>query len=73
MKKNFKFMLAALCSIALFTACSSDDPESWTQLPKEEITAASGDLSLSVNGQLSQNGKSTFNAISATEGVVTLT
>lgn len=73
MKKNFKFMLAALCSIALFTACSSDDPESWTQLPKEEITAASGDLSLSVNGQLSQNGKATFNAISATEGVVTLT
>ena len=73
MKKNFKFMFAALCSIALFTACSSDDPESWTQLPKNEITTASGDLSLTVNGQQSQNGKATFDAKSATEGVLTLT
>lgn len=73
MKKNFKFLFAVLCSVALFTACSSDDPESWTQLPKNEITTASGDLSLSVNGQLSQTGKAILEAKSATEGVLTLT
>lgn len=72
MKKLFR--LFSLFAVAgLMTACGSDDPESWTQLPKDEITTESGDLSLSVNGQISQAGKALFDATSATEGVITLT
>lgn len=73
MKKNFKVILATLCSIALLTACSSDGPESWEQLPKEEITTDSGDLTLTVNEQSVPAAKVSFTAISATEGTITIT
>lgn len=72
MKKLFR-LFSFLAVAGIMTACGSDDPESWTQLPKDEISTESGDLSLTVNGQLSQTGKALFEATSATEGVLTLT
>lgn len=47
MKKLFR--LFSLLAVAGFmTACGSDDPEAWTQLPKEEISTESGALSLTI-------------------------
>lgn len=70
--KNLFRLFSFLAIMGIMTACGSDDPESWTLLPDGNITTESGDLSLSVNGQLSQSGSAQFNAISATEGVITL-
>ena len=67
------FRLFSLLAVAGFmTACGSDDPEAWTQLPKEEISTESGALSLTINGQAAQTASAKFNAINDTTGVITL-
>lgn len=71
MKKLFR-LFSFLAIAGMVASCSSDDPESWTQLPKDAITTESGNLSLSVNGQTSQAGSATLAASSATQGVLTL-
>ncbi|MCM1137233.1 MAG: DUF4925 domain-containing protein [Duncaniella sp.] len=70
--KNLFRLFGFLAIVGLMTSCGSDDPESWTLLPDGNITTESGDLSLSVNGQLSNSGSAQFKATSATEGVITL-
>lgn len=71
MGKVFK-LFCFLAIVGLMSSCE-DDPEAWTQLPKDEISADSDNLTMSVNGQASTKGKVKLTAKSATEGVVTLT
>ncbi len=71
MKKVIR-LFCVLAVAGLMAACGDKDPESWTQLPKNEISAENGDLSLTVNGQPSTVGKARFDVKSANEGSVTL-
>lgn len=71
MKKNLLYLLALICTLNFFTACSDDDDddkpgkETWEQLTKEY----SGDA-LTVNG--GAKGKVDVKATSATAALITL-
>ncbi len=63
-------LLSMAALIGMVSACSSDGPDAWEQLPKTEITGS--DLSLTVNGVAAQAGSAQFVASDATKGVLTL-
>lgn len=69
MRKWFK-MLSLAALVGMVSACSSDDPAAWEQLPQTEITGS--DLSVTVNGVAAQAGSAQFKATDATTGVLTL-
>ena len=72
MKKNWFYLFALICSVALFTACSDDDePANWQKLPTEAITAEN--LTLTTNSQAQTNASATLAMIDAQTGTLTLT
>lgn len=56
MKKNLLYLLALICTMSLFTACSDDDNEPWKEIPQGEISADSGNATLLINGESSTTG-----------------
>ncbi|WP_418698544.1 DUF4925 domain-containing protein [Bacteroides sp.] len=69
MKKNLFYLFALICSVSLFTACSSDDDPNWKQIPTTPIEGA--DATFTVNGN-SATGTVKFTPQSATQGQVEL-
>lgn len=56
MKKNLLYLLALICTMSLFTACSEDDNKPWKEIPQGEISANSGNATLLINGESSTTG-----------------
>lgn len=70
MKKIFFYLFALISAIGLFTACSSDDDETWKQIPQTEITA--GDATLVVNGETFSTGSVQMMVKNGSDAVLTL-
>jgi len=68
MKKNLFYLVALICSMSLFTACSDDD-EPWKDLPDGEIL--SDKVELTLNGATT-DGTVNFKALSAEKAQVGL-
>lgn len=71
MKKNWLYLFALICSVALFTACSDDELANWQKLPTESISAEN--LTLTTNSQTQANASVTLSMTDAQNGVLTLT
>jgi len=71
MKKNFKVILATLCSIALFTACSSDDPATPGQDLEQKTYTGTDGLQLTFNGEAMIGKTATF--VPGVDGNATIT
>ena len=71
MKKNWFYLFALICSVALFTACSDDEQPNWQKLPTEAITAEN--LTLTTNSQSQANASATLAMTDAQTGTLTLT
>ena len=71
MKKNWFYLFALICSVALFTACSDDEDTSWQQIPQTEITVGEN-ATLTVNGETATTGSVQMTVNDATSGVLTL-
>ena len=71
MKKNWFYLFALICSVALFTACSDDEQPNWQKLPTDAITAEN--LTLTTNSQAQTNASATLAMTDAQTGTLTLT
>ena len=71
MKKNWFYLFALICSVALFTACSDDEDTSWQQIPETEINVGEN-ATLTMNGVAVTTGSVQMTVNDATNGVLTL-
>lgn len=70
MKKNWFYLFALICSVALFTACSDDEDTSWMEY-QDPTEYTESMQTVTVDGNVQSNAIVTFAATSANTGTVT--
>lgn len=70
MKKRLLYFVTLICSLSLFTACSSDDDTTWKEIPQTEITGSNAVLI--VNGTEVTSGSVQMAVNNESEGTLTL-
>ena len=70
MKKNWFYLFALICSVALFTACSDDEDTSWMEY-QDPTEYTESMKNVTVDGKVQANTVVTFAATSSNTGTVT--